>query len=58
LSIKKEQTTFRTTEKGLRFLEMYNLLDAMTKEKEEEEGLAPRLQQLQIGHSEKKSVAK
>ena len=46
--------TFRTTEKGLRFLEIYNLLDGLTKENEEEEQLAPRLQQLQMGYREKK----
>src|SRR5918992_400069 len=32
-----EAHTFRTTEKGLRFLEIYNRLDDMIKEEDEEE---------------------
>ena len=36
-----EAHTFRTTEKGLRFLEIYNRLDDMIKEEDEEEQVPP-----------------
>ena len=38
-----EAHTFRTTEKGLRFLEIYNRLDDMIKEEDEEEKVLPPL---------------
>jgi predicted transcriptional regulator len=36
-----EAHTFRTTEKGLRFLEIYNRLDDMIKEEDEEDQVPP-----------------
>jgi predicted transcriptional regulator len=48
-----EAPVFKTTEKGLRFLETYNRLDEMIKAKEEEEQLAPTLY-LQMAYRENK----